>query len=53
MTEVVEIVCSLCSCRFRSDELNDEDILCERCGHSLDDDHAAGETIVIDIAEAS
>ncbi|HJT17075.1 MAG TPA: hypothetical protein VJ853_06800 [Thermoanaerobaculia bacterium] len=51
--EIVEIVCALCSCHFRSDELDEDEILCKYCGHSLDDDHAAGETIEISIAEAS
>lgn len=51
--EVTEIVCGLCSCHFRSDELKEDEILCEFCGHSLDDDHAAGEAIVLDIARAS
>jgi len=40
--ETIEIVCGLCSCHFSSADLNDDDILCNMCGHSLDDDHAAG-----------
>jgi len=40
--EAIEIVCSLCSCHFSSANLNEDDILCPICGHSLDDDHAAG-----------
>ena len=51
--DLVEIVCALCACHFRSDELKEDEILCEYCGHSLDDDHGAGQTIEIDIAEAS
>jgi hypothetical protein len=39
---IIEIVCALCSCHFSSAELNEDDILCKVCGHSLDDDHAAG-----------
>jgi len=40
--ETIEIVCGLCSCHFSPAELNEDDILCNMCGHSLDDDHAAG-----------
>ena len=40
--ETIEIVCGLCSCHFSSADLNEDDILCQMCGHSLDDDHAAG-----------
>ena len=40
--DTIEIVCGLCSCHFSSADLNDEDIMCKICGHSLDDDHAAG-----------
>jgi len=40
--ETIEIVCGLCSCHFSPAELNEDDILCNICGHSLDDDHAAG-----------
>ena len=40
--DTIEIVCGLCSCHFSSADLNDEDIMCRICGHSLDDDHAAG-----------
>jgi hypothetical protein len=39
--ETIEIVCGLCSCHFSSADLNEDDILCQMCGHSLDDDHAA------------
>ncbi len=35
-----EIVCALCSCHFDAAELKDDEILCEMCGHSVDDDHA-------------
>ena len=40
--DTIEIVCGLCSCHFSSADLNEEDIMCRICGHSLDDDHAAG-----------
>jgi hypothetical protein len=43
--ETIEIVCGLCSCHFSSADLNEDDILCRICGHSLDDDHAAGPDI--------
>ena len=43
--ETIEIVCGLCSCHFSSADLNKDDILCRICGHSLDDDHAAGPDI--------
>ena len=49
----VEIVCSLCPCHFSSAELNEDEILCQFCGHSLEDDHAAGGAIEPEIAEAS
>jgi hypothetical protein len=35
------IVCGLCTCHFSSVELDDDALLCEACGHSLHDDHAA------------
>jgi len=38
---MTEIVCGLCSCRFSSADLKEDEILCEFCGHSLDEDHAA------------
>ncbi len=38
-----EIVCALCSCHFSAAELKEDDILCEMCGHSLDDDHGVAE----------
>jgi hypothetical protein len=44
MTEdaaAIEIVCGLCPCHFSAADLNEDDILCSICGHSLDDDHAA------------
>ena len=37
---ILEIVCALCSCHFSSAQLKEDEILCEICGHSLDDDHA-------------
>ena len=37
----IEIVCGLCSCHFSAAELDEDEILCKFCGHSLDDDHAA------------
>ena len=40
--EVLEIVCGLCACHFSAADLNDDDILCRFCGHSLDEDHAEG-----------
>lgn len=40
-TAAIEIVCALCACHFSAAELNEDDILCSLCGHSLDDDHAA------------
>jgi hypothetical protein len=43
--ETIEIVCGLCSCHFSSADLNDDEILCALCGHSLDDDHAAEMTM--------
>ena len=39
----IEIVCGLCSCHFSASELDEDEILCAICGHSLDDDHAAAE----------
>ncbi len=39
--EAIEIVCGLCSCHFSAMDLKEDEILCELCGHSLDDDHAA------------
>ncbi len=41
-----EIVCALCPCHFSSAELNEDEILCEMCGHSLDDDHAIASVVV-------
>jgi len=38
--ETIEIVCALCSCHFSPADLKEDEILCEFCGHSLDDDHA-------------
>jgi len=38
----IEIVCGLCACHFSSLDLSEDDIMCRICGHSLDDDHAAG-----------
>jgi hypothetical protein len=43
--ETIEIVCGLCSCHFSFTDLKEDEILCDLCGHSLDDDHAAGTTI--------
>lgn len=40
--EVIEIVCGLCACHFSAADLNEDDILCKLCGHSLDEDHAEG-----------
>jgi len=45
--QAVEIVCSLCSGRFSSADLDEEEILCQFCGHSLDDDHAASGNIIV------
>jgi hypothetical protein len=42
MEEAIEIVCGLCACHFSATELKEDEILCDLCGHSLDDDHAAG-----------
>ena len=50
--DTIEIVCGLCSCHFSSADLNDEDIMCRICGHSLDDDHAAGPEEEEETAEA-
>ena len=36
-----EVVCSLCPCRLDWNEVAAEELLCNACGHSLDDDHAA------------
>jgi len=40
--EVIEIVCGLCACHFSAADLNEDEILCSFCGHSLDEDHAEG-----------
>ena len=40
--EVMEIVCGLCACHFSAADLNEDDILCQLCGHSLDEDHGEG-----------
>jgi len=52
MTGAIEIVCGLCSCHFSSADLDEDAILCAICGHSLDDDHAAGPEIDSEEAEA-
>jgi len=41
MEDRFDIVCGLCTCHFSSVELDDDALLCEACGHSLHDDHAA------------
>ena len=41
MEDRFDIVCGLCMCHFSSVELDDDALLCEACGHSLHDDHAA------------
>ena len=38
--QLFQIVCALCSCHFVCAKLEDDELLCELCGHSLDDDHA-------------
>ncbi len=53
MPEIIEIVCGLCSCHFSSADLKEDEILCDLCGHSLDDDHAAGPEIEQEEAAAS
>jgi len=40
--EVMEIECTLCACHFSAADLNEDDILCKFCGHSLDEDHSEG-----------
>lgn len=40
--EVIEIVCALCACHFSAADLKEDDILCQLCGHSLDEDHGEG-----------
>jgi hypothetical protein len=45
--ELFEIVCALCSCRFTCERLNEDDLLCQFCGHSLDDDHA-GDVVIVE-----
>ena len=42
LREVIEIVCGLCACHFSAADLNEDDIMCTFCGHSLDEDHAEG-----------
>ncbi len=53
MPEIIEIVCGLCSCHFSSADLKEDEILCDLCGHSLDDDHAAAPAIEQEEAAAS
>ena len=38
---MAQVVCSLCACRLEWDAVNPEALLCDICGHSLDDDHVA------------
>lgn len=35
------VVCSLCSCRLDWDTVDQDALLCDACGHSLDDGHVA------------
>jgi hypothetical protein len=44
--QLFEIVCALCTCRFTCVELKEDELLCEICGHSLDDDHSGSIIIV-------
>ncbi len=46
-----EILCVLCPCHFSSTELKEDELLCQSCGHSLDDDHGTA-TIVSDVEVA-
>jgi hypothetical protein len=41
-----QVVCSLCSCRLDWDKVDPDALLCEACGHSLDDDHVAAASAV-------
>ncbi len=47
-----EIVCELCPCHFSPAELNEDEILCRTCGHSLDDDHGTA-ALLVDVEVAS
>lgn len=38
---MAQVVCSLCSCRLDWDAVDPDALLCDSCGHSLDDDHVA------------
>lgn len=42
---MAQVVCSLCSCRLDWDAVDPDALMCEACGHSLDDDHAASATV--------
>jgi len=37
--QLFQIACVLCSCNFVCAKLEDDELICEQCGHSLDDDH--------------
>lgn len=38
---MAEVVCNLCTCRLEWDEVDSDELQCQACGHSLDDDHVA------------
>lgn len=41
---MAQVVCSLCPCRLDWDVVDQDALLCESCGHSLDDNHIAAAT---------
>jgi hypothetical protein len=46
--QLFQVVCALCPCSFICAKLDDDELICELCGHSLDDDHTGS---VIEQAE--
>jgi hypothetical protein len=43
---MAQVVCSLCSCRLDWEKVDQNALLCDACGHSLDDDHVAASATV-------
>lgn len=41
---MAQVVCSLCPCRLNWEAVDQDALLCDACGHSLDDDHVAAAT---------
>jgi hypothetical protein len=38
--QLFQITCALCSCEFVCSKLEEDELLCTNCGHSLDADHS-------------